>query len=123
MIINMNEWIDLEMRLSKDKIIDKHVQEQINRDKEHWRKVLLRIIVVIKTLGKNKLVLREKNEKIYQESNGNILSLIEMIANFDPIMQEHIHRIKNDEINNHYLGHNIQNELINLLASEIKNKN
>jgi len=27
MIINMNEWIDLEMRLSKDKIIDKHVQE------------------------------------------------------------------------------------------------
>jgi len=85
--------------------------------------VLLRIIVVIKTLGKNKLALRGKNEKIYQESNGNILSLIEMIANFDPIMQEHIHRIKSDEINNHYLGHNIQNELINLLASEIKNKN
>jgi len=121
-IINMNAWIDLEMRLSKDKTIDKHVQEQINRDKEHWRKVLLRIIAVIKTLGKNNLALRGKNEKIYQESNGNFLSLIEMIAEFDPIMQEHIHQIKNDEIHNHYLGHNIQNELINLLASEIKTK-
>jgi len=63
-----------------------------------------------------------KNEKIYQEANGNVLSLIEMIAKFDPIMQEHIRWIKDDEIHNHYLGYNIQNELINLLASEIKTK-
>lgn len=30
-IINMSSWIDLEMRLHKNKIIDKYVQEQINR--------------------------------------------------------------------------------------------
>ncbi|KAL5190754.1 Zinc finger MYM-type protein 1 [Glycine soja] len=86
-ITNMNAWIDLEMRLVKNKTIDKHVQEQINRDREHWRNVLLRIITVVKTLGKNNLVFHEKNEKIYQEANGNFLSLIEIIAEFDPIMQ------------------------------------
>ena len=37
-------------------------------------------------------------------------------------MQEHIRQIKDDEIHNHYLEHNIQNELINLLAGEIKKK-
>ena len=42
----MNDWIDLEMRLLKNKIIDKNVQEQINKEKDHWKKVLLRIIVV-----------------------------------------------------------------------------
>jgi hypothetical protein len=43
-----------------------------------------------------------------------------MIAKLDPVIQEHIHCIKDEKIHNHYLGHNIQNELIHLLATEVK---
>ena len=68
------------------------------------------------------MAFRGKNEKIYQENNGNFLSLIEMIAEFDPVMQEHVRHTQHGAIHNHYLGHNIQSELIQFLANEIKGK-
>ncbi|KAK2654169.1 hypothetical protein Ddye_014025 [Dipteronia dyeriana] len=117
----MSAWVDLQVRLLKNKTIDKDIQEKINNERERWKKVLIMIIVVVKNLAKNNLAFRGKNEKIYEENNGNFLSLIKMIAEFDPTMQEHDRRIKNGEILNYYLGHNIQNELIQMLALEIKN--
>ena len=45
-----------------------------------------------------------------------------MIVEFDPTMQEHIRRIKTSEIHYHYLGRNIQNKLILMVALEIKDK-
>lgn len=84
----------------KNKTIDIHVKK-INKDKEHERNILFRISAVVKTLEKNNLAFRGTNEKIYQEHNKNFLSLIEMIVEFDHIMQEDIRRIKDKEIHNH----------------------
>lgn len=89
-IICMSKWIELEKRLEKNETIDKSVQAQIAKEKEHWRAVLLRILVVVKRLAKDNLAFRGDNEKLYQERNENFLSEIEMIAEFDATMQEHI---------------------------------
>ena len=62
-VTNMNACIDLEMRMLKNKTIDKDLQEQINKEKDHWKKVLLRIIAVVKNLGKNNLAFPRKKRK------------------------------------------------------------
>ena len=82
----MNTWSDLQIRLLKNKIIDKNVQKLINKEKYRWKNILQRIIAIIKTLGKNNLSFRGTKEKIYQENYGIFLSLIKMIAEFDPVM-------------------------------------
>ena len=54
----MNTWSHLQIKLLKNKTIDKSVQELINKEKDLWKNVLQRIIVIIKTLGKNNLPFR-----------------------------------------------------------------
>ncbi|XP_047324967.1 zinc finger MYM-type protein 1-like [Impatiens glandulifera] len=84
--------------------------------------VLKRIIAVVQRIAKNNLALREDCEKLYVENNGIFLQLIEMIAEFDPIMEEHLRRVHFQERDIHYtyLGPKIQNELIQMLTAEVR---
>ncbi|GJZ15530.1 zinc finger MYM-type protein 1-like protein [Tanacetum coccineum] len=121
-ITNMVTWFDMRHRLKKNETIDKVAHEQFEKERDHWMKVLFRIVSIVKFLAKHSLAFRGTNEKLHVNSNGNFLGLIEMLEEFDPFIKEHVRRITNDEIHVHYLGHSIQNELIQLLARGIRSQ-
>jgi hypothetical protein len=92
-VLNMTTWYELHSRLQKDQTIDKSAQRQLEKEKEHRRKVLFRIVCIVKFLAKHNLAFYSSDSKLYDDRNGNFLGLIEMLAEFDPVIQEHVRRI------------------------------
>ena len=103
--------------MKKNVTIDVSHERAISKEKKYWKDVLKRIMSVVKNLATSNLAFRRDNEKIDDCNNGNFLRIIKMIVEFYSIMQEQLRRIWKKEIRYHYLGHNIQNEMIQLLAS------
>ena len=108
------------MRFKQEATIDKQMEALINKERFRWKLILARIIGVVKTLSQNSLPFRGSNEKIYEKNYRLFCQLIEFLAEFDPIMKNHLQRVIDKEVQNYYLSHNIQNELISLLANKIK---
>lgn len=120
-ITSTTKWIEAKRRLNSDKCIDQALQLQISRQRAHWQDVLKRIIAAVQFLAEGNSAFRGKTSKLNEDNNGHFLKLIEMISKFDAPMSEHVRRIKDKETRAHYLGPQTQNELINQMATNVKN--
>lgn len=74
---NVRKWKECEVRLNKSLTIDNKHRELINKEKEHWREVLKRVVNVITYLAEHNIAFRGSNSKLYERYNGNFLGLIE----------------------------------------------
>ena len=115
-------WHDLIKRFKGSSTIDAVQQRQMDETTKNWRHVLERLFSIIKFHGSQNVALRGTSDKFYDDNNGCFLKIVELLAKFDPVMKEHIRRIKSKEIYSHYLGKNIQNEIIQILSKAVKEK-
>ncbi|GBM01702.1 Zinc finger MYM-type protein 5 [Araneus ventricosus] len=111
---------ELQQTLSSGKSINEVLEKQIRQEANRWHKVFERLVATVQFLAERNLPFRGSEEHIGTPHNGNFLGVVEFLGKFDPIMQDHLEKILNKEIQDHYLGKNIQNDLINIMGQAVQ---
>ncbi|XP_065650581.1 zinc finger MYM-type protein 1-like [Hydra vulgaris] len=113
-----------EPQLRNNKIIDAEHLRLVKKEEQYWQQILKRLIPLVRVLGMQNLAFRGTHEKLNTADNGKFLKFVDFLALFDPLMDKHLRKIKikDNETHVHYLGKDIQNELIHLLSDAIKQK-
>ncbi|XP_047137413.1 52 kDa repressor of the inhibitor of the protein kinase-like [Hydra vulgaris] len=117
---NYQKWKELHQRLQRDSTIDAEILRKMKNEEKYWQQILKRLIALVRVLGEQNLAFRGTNETLYSANNGNFIKFVQYLAIFDPLMNEHLRKISNKKLHTHYLGKDIQNELIQLLGNAIK---
>ncbi|XP_069582652.1 zinc finger MYM-type protein 1-like [Ranitomeya imitator] len=126
------KWKELEIGLQRGVTIDKKVQEEVENNVKKWREILARLLDIIRFLAKQNLALRGHREVIHHETDyepestgkkGNFLELVHLLAKYDPVLREHILRIKfGKKFATSYFSPTIQNEFIEILGGKVRSK-
>uniref|UniRef100_H3A162 DUF4371 domain-containing protein n=1 Tax=Latimeria chalumnae TaxID=7897 RepID=H3A162_LATCH len=97
--------------------IDEDFETQIQKEKNFWRQVLECLINVTFTLSMCNLAFRGHREVLGHANSGNFLSIVELLAMYDPMLKQVISMPSGSIL---YLSHNIQDELIEILSKHIE---
>ncbi|XP_042320469.1 zinc finger MYM-type protein 1-like [Sceloporus undulatus] len=115
-------WKELEVRLKLKVNIDDKDQEKIASETHHWQNVMKRLVGIVQVLASQNLSLYGTSDQLFVPDNGNFLKIVELMGEFDSVLKEHLRRVTTKEIHSHYLGKTTQDEIIQLLATEVKQK-
>ena len=118
-------WRELQTRLNFNAGVDKMVEEGILSEIEQWKRLLRRILDVTMFLRERGLVIRGSSLRIGDVDNGNLLGSLELLAHYDPVLREHVAKVKfsqdrGERMQAHYLSPQSQNEFIKVCAPRVK---
>lgn len=118
-------WKETERRLINKTGIDASLEANIQSEKERWQNILQQILACMKYLIIQNLPLRGHVENLALQDGtnvGNLLSLLKLVAQFDPLLANHLKNVMETPRTVSYLSPQIQNEFIHLLASTVRNQ-
>ncbi|KAL4704071.1 hypothetical protein ACJJTC_001993 [Scirpophaga incertulas] len=118
---NCIKWKMLEQKIKRKTTIDASLQKAIDQETNKWRHILKVCTNILLFCAENNLPLRGSHERIGESGSGVFLSAVDMISKFDPELRAHIESLHKGNIS--YFTPYIQNELIDILASEIQTTN
>jgi hypothetical protein len=100
--------------------IDTKLVVQIENEIKYWRDVLKRVVAVVKSLASRGLAFRGQDDKFGSVHNGNFLMGLELIAEFDPFLADHISRYGNKgKGSTSYLSFFTCEQFIQLMAEKV----
>ncbi len=88
----------------------------LEAEKRRWRAVLKRLVTIVQSLARWNFI----RTKWHQPDNGHFLKEVELLANFDPVMQQYIARVQS-AVGYHpcNLWKTVQNELIAAMSDRV----
>ena len=118
---NYLSWREYELRLKSSRCIENSLSAQIEAEESKWYKILQRLITIILFLGERGLAFRGSTHLIGSPQNGNFLGLVKLLSHWDPILEDHVKKVKesqqkNERLQVQYLSADSQNELIDLCS-------
>lgn len=105
----------------KNQTLDANLEKQYSEEATKWRNVLKRLIKIILTITAGNTALRGNEGSLSNQNptEGNFLRIVKLLAEFDPILNN---LLNNEEQKTKYLSWDIQNELIDILATDLRRK-
>uniref|UniRef100_A0A8C5GFL1 TTF-type domain-containing protein n=1 Tax=Gouania willdenowi TaxID=441366 RepID=A0A8C5GFL1_GOUWI len=101
--------------------VDASLGRQIEAEGQYWKDVLRRVVAVIKFLSERGLPFRGDDELLGSPHNGNYLGILELLAQFDPFLKEHLQKYgQKGRGKPSYLSSTICEEFINLMGEKTK---
>lgn len=119
-INHKNSVVALRARVS-NKNLSNIQNAEIAQEKHYWTEVLQRVVVIVRKLTSRGLPLRGSDEVLGSCHNGNFLMAVELLAEFDPFLKEHLKNYgRPGSGKTNYLSSTTYEEVVHIMAQKCR---